>query len=128
MYKIIRLISKKLYNKKCPLLWKYIFIGWTWWKTKSYKNFKVLKFWRKGVQGEGLNFFYHLIIKKFNVFKVSNFRCRSHVQEIILPKNMFSCPLNFIWGFFGIFCIFNYRPKYWYTIMYECENSPLSHE
>jgi hypothetical protein len=62
----------------------------------------------------------------FNGFKMSNFRSRSHVQEIILPKNMFGCPLKLILGFFGIFCVFGY--KYSYTIMYQYENSPLSHE
>jgi hypothetical protein len=39
----------------------------------------------------------------FNGFKMFSFRCTSHVQEIILPKNVFGCPLKFILGFFGIF-------------------------
>jgi len=43
-------------------------------------------------------------------------------------KNMFGCPLKLILRFSGIFCIFGYKPKYSYTIMYECENSPPSHE
>jgi len=30
--------------------------------------------------------------------------------------------------YFGIFCVFSYKPKYSYTIMYEYENSPPSHE
>jgi hypothetical protein len=34
----------------------------------------------------------------FNGFKMSSLRCRSHVQEKILPKNMFGCPLKFIFG------------------------------
>jgi hypothetical protein len=29
---------------------------------------------------------------------------------------------------FGIFCISNIKPKYSYTIMYEFEKSPLTHE
>jgi hypothetical protein len=29
---------------------------------------------------------------------------------------------------FGIFCIFGIKLKYSYTIMYECEKSPLTHE
>jgi hypothetical protein len=52
-------------------------------------------------------------------------KCRSHVQEKILPKNMFGYPLKLI---FGIFCIFGYKQKYSYTIMYECENSSPPHE
>jgi hypothetical protein len=51
-----------------------------------------------------------------------------HVQKIILPKNMFSCPLKLILGFSGIFYVFGIKPKYSYTIMYECEKSPLTHE
>jgi hypothetical protein len=37
-----------------------MFLRWTWWKTKLYKNFKVFKFWRKGLEGKGNN---HLIKK-----------------------------------------------------------------
>jgi hypothetical protein len=29
---------------------------------------------------------------------------------------------------FGIFCISSIKQKYLYTIMYECEKSPLTHE
>jgi hypothetical protein len=50
------------------------------------------------------------------------------VQEIILPKNMFGCPLKFILGFSRIFFISSIKPKYSYTIMHECEKSPLTHE
>jgi hypothetical protein len=41
---------------------------------------------------------------------------------------MFDCPLKFILGFFGIFYIFSYKPKYQHTIMYACEKSPLLDE
>ncbi len=50
------------------------------------------------------------------------------MHEIILPKNMFSYPLKLILRFFGIFYIFGTKLKYSYTIMYECEKSPLTHE
>jgi hypothetical protein len=46
----------------------------------------------------------------------------------MLPKNMFGCPLELILKFSRIFRISSYKPKYSYTIIYECENSPLSHE
>jgi hypothetical protein len=39
---------------------------------------------------------------------------------------MFGCPLKLILEFFASFYIFRYKPKYLYTIMYECENSPPS--
>ncbi len=38
---------------------------------------------------------------------------------------MFSCPLKLILEIFRNFYVSNYKPKYSYTIMYECENSPL---
>ncbi len=59
---------------------------------------------------------------------MSSFRCNSHVKEIFLPKNMFGCPLKLILGFFRIFRIFGIKPKYSYTIIYECEKSPLTDE
>jgi hypothetical protein len=66
-----------------------------------------------------------IVFKGVTMFSL---RCRSHVQEKILPKNMFGCPLKFIFGIFRNFYLFNYKPKYSYTIMYECENSLAPHE
>jgi hypothetical protein len=38
----------------------------------------------------------------FNVFKMFSFKCKSHVQEIILSKNMLgTCPLKLMLGFWG---------------------------
>jgi hypothetical protein len=31
--------------------------------------------------------------------KCLGFRHKSYVEKIILPKNMFGCPLKLIWGF-----------------------------
>jgi len=45
-----------------------------------------------------------------------------------MPKNTFGCSLKLILGFFGIFCIYNIKLKYSYTIMYDCEKSSLTHE
>jgi len=63
----------------------------------------------------------------FNGFKMSSFRCKSHVKEINMQKNMFDYPLKLILRFFGIFFIFGIK-KNSYTIMYYCEKSPLTHE
>jgi len=41
---------------------------------------------------------------------------------------MFGCPLKLILGFSGISFIFGVKPKYSYTITYECEKSSLTHE
>jgi hypothetical protein len=111
-----------------PLLWKYMFIGWTWWKPNHTKIVRSQKNLRKGWKLK--DSFFKPFDKKimFNAFKMSSFRCKSHVKEIILPKYMFSYPLKLILGFFEIFCIFGIKPKYSYTIMYEYENSPLTHE
>jgi hypothetical protein len=45
-----------------------------------------------------------------------------------MPKNMFGCPLKFILKFYKILCVSGMKPKYSYTIMYECEKSPLTHD
>jgi hypothetical protein len=45
-----------------------------------------------------------------------------------MPKHMFGCPLKLILGFFDFFCISSIKLKYSYTIMYDCEKSPLTHE
>ncbi len=60
----------------------------------------------------------------FNGFKMSSFRCRSHVKKINMPKNMFGCPMKLILGFVRIFYIFGIKLKYSYTTMYDCEKSP----
>jgi len=64
----------------------------------------------------------------FNGFKMLSFRYKLHVKEINMPKNMFGCPLKLILRFFWISCIFDIKLKYSYTIMYDCEKSPLTHE
>jgi hypothetical protein len=66
--------------------------------------------------------------KMFNGLKMFDFRYKPHVQKIILPENMFSCPLKLILGFFGIFYVSNIKPKYSYIIMFEYEKSPLTRE
>ncbi len=45
-----------------------------------------------------------------------------------MPKNMFGRPLKLILGFYKNFCIFGIKLKYLYTIMYDCEQSPSTHE
>jgi len=84
------------------------------------KNSKSLTFEGKGCKERNLKKkpFDKKIV--FNGFKMSSLRCVSHVKEKILPKNIFGCPLKFI---FGNFCVFSYKPKYSYIIMYECELS-----
>ncbi len=54
-----------------------------------------------------------------------SFRCRSHVQEKILSKNMFNCPLKLIYGISRNFCIFYYKPKY---CMQLCINVKTHHQ
>jgi hypothetical protein len=44
----------------------------------------------------------------FNGFKMFSFRCRSHVKEMNMPKNMFGYPLKLILGFFA-FLALNYN-------------------
>jgi hypothetical protein len=41
---------------------------------------------------------------------------------------MFDYPLKLKMSFYGIFYVYGIKPKYSYTIMYECEKSPITHE
>jgi hypothetical protein len=91
---------------------------------QKFQSFEILK--EKGYK-ENDSFFYHLTKKMFNRFKISGLKCRSCIQEIILPKNMFGCPLKFTLGISRNFFISNYKSKYSCTILYECENSPTPH-
>jgi hypothetical protein len=47
------------------------------------------------------------------------------VKELNMPKNMFGCPLKFILGFLGFLAL---KIKYSYTIICDCEKSPLTHD
>jgi hypothetical protein len=88
--------------KTCPLHVHW----WTWWKTKSYKNFRLLKLWRKRLQGKRLIFLTISLKIVFNGFKMSSFRCKSHVLKINLPKNVWlSIETHF--GIFGDFLEFS---------------------
>jgi hypothetical protein len=85
-------------NIQCPF-WLLITCfdpRWTRWKTKSYKNFKVLNL-RKGYKAK--NSFFKPFGKKimFNGFKMFSFRYKSHAWLSIETH-------------FGIFCISNYKP------------------
>jgi hypothetical protein len=56
------------------------------------------------------------------------FRCRSHVHEILLLKKHVWSSIENNLRFSKSFYISSIKPKYSYTIMYECEKSPLTHE
>jgi hypothetical protein len=92
------------------------------------KNPKSWNF--EGKNSKENDLFFKPLNKKimFNGFKISSLRCRSHVWEISLPKNMFVYPLKFTLGISRKFWVSSYKPKYLYIIMYECENSPPPHE
>jgi hypothetical protein len=105
MHKVIQLISKILYKKNMSLSMT-CSLGELDEKPKSNKKFKVLKFWRKRLQGKGI--ILKIIWKKHYVqcvLEMFSFWCKSHVQEIILSKKMFGCPLKFIVGFFTFLAI-----------------------
>jgi hypothetical protein len=126
MYKVIQLISIFLYSKKHAPSMK-VHVHWmNLMKNQIIQKFQSLEILKKRATKKKTQY-----LKPFDkkiMFKMSSFTCKSHVQEIILSKNMFGCPLKFILRFFKTFCIYDCKPKYSHTIMYECENSPLSHE
>jgi hypothetical protein len=90
--KIIQQKHAPFYESKCSLdgLDK---------KPNHTKNSKFSNFEGKGYKAK--DSFFKPFDKKimFNGFKMSSFRCKSHVQKLILPKNMFGCPLKLILGF-----------------------------
>ncbi len=82
-------------------------------------HLKISKFWnfeRKGCMAK--NSFFKPFKKKiiFIGFKMSSFRCKSHVKEINMPRNMFGCSLKLILRFFGNFCIYGIKLNYSYMI------------
>ncbi len=98
-------------------------------KNQIIQNFQNLEiFERKGYNTKDL--FFKPFDKKimFKEFKMSNFRCKSLVKEINMPKNIFDYALKFILENFVIFCISSIKLKYSYTIMYDCEKPPLTYE
>ncbi len=98
---------------------------------KRLNHTKISKCWNFDEKGckENDSFFKSFDKKiMFNGFKMFNFRCKSHVQEIISPKNMFGYLLKLILRFFGISYFSSIKLKYAYTIMYDYEKSPLTNE
>jgi hypothetical protein len=90
----------------------------------SHTKIQSLEILEERVVMQRIQIFNHLTKTiMFDGFKTFSFKCKSHVQEIILPKNMFGYPLKLILKFYGIFYVYGYKPKYSYTLMYECENS-----
>jgi hypothetical protein len=75
-------------------------------KTKIIIKFQSLEILRERVMMKSIQFLTILQKNMFNRFKISSFKCKSHVQEIISQKNMFGCPLKFILGFF-VFLVIN---------------------
>jgi hypothetical protein len=69
---------------------------------QKFQNFEILK---ERVTRQRTHFLNHLIKKYVQWFKMSSFRCKSHVKEINMQKNMFGCPLKLILGFFGFLAL-----------------------
>jgi hypothetical protein len=123
---VIQLISKKLYNKNTPLFMK-VHVHWmNWMKNQIIQKCQSLEILKERDARQRIHFKNHLIEKLCSMgsecltLSVAH-RCKkSSCQK--------TCLVVSILGFCGILYVSNYKPKYWYRIMYECENSPLSHE
>jgi hypothetical protein len=73
-------------------------------KNQIIQKFQSLEILKERVVRQRICFLNYLVKTfMFNGFKICSFRCKSHVWEIILPKNMFGRPLKLILGFFEIF-------------------------
>jgi hypothetical protein len=92
-------------------------------KNQIIQKFQNLGILKERATRQKTHFKNHLIKKKmFNGFKMSSFRCRSHVHEIILLKNIFGCPLKFILVIFGNFCIYGIKLKYHTKLCMDVKN------
>ncbi len=81
-------------------------------KNQIIQKIQSLEILNEKAARQGTHFFNHLIKKiMFNGFKMSWFKCRSHMKEINMPKNMFGCTFKLILGFLRIFCIFGITLK-----------------
>jgi hypothetical protein len=128
MNKVIQLIWIFLYNKNMPLFMK---VHVHWMNLMKNQLYKLSKFWNFERKGYKENDSFFLPFNKkilFNRFKLSSLKCKSYVEEITLPKNMFGFPLKLTLRIFRNFYVSSYKPTYSYTVMYECENSPPPHE
>jgi hypothetical protein len=64
----------------------------------------------------------------FNGFKMSSFRCKSHVKEIIFAKKHFWLSIETQFHILNIFLPFLLLTKILIHIMYACEKSSSSYE
>ncbi len=123
MHKVIQLISIFLYNKNMSLSMKILVHWMNLMKNQIIQKFQNLGILKERATRQKTHFKNHLIKKKmFNGFKMSSFRCRSHVHEIILLKNIFGCPLKFILVIFGNFCIYGIKLKYHTKLCMDVKN------
>jgi hypothetical protein len=129
MHKVMQLIWIFLYNKDMPPSMK-IHIQWmNLMKNHIKQKIQSNLILEERVARQKTHFKNHLIKTFYSMRSKSfRFRCKSHVQLIILPENMFGYPLELILRFFRILCVFGIEPKYSHTIMYKCSKSPLTHE
>jgi hypothetical protein len=67
----------------------------------KFQSFEILK---ERVTRQRTHFLNHLTKKSCSMGS-KYVKCKSHVKEIILQKNMFGCPLKFILGFFAFLVI-----------------------
>ncbi len=79
------------------------------WNNQIIQNFQSLKILKERVVRQRIFLYNIWKIIMFNGFKMSSFRCRSHVQEIIFPRNMLVVQRNSFLDFFGIFCVYGYK-------------------
>ncbi len=121
-HKIIEFISNFLNKENMPPFMK-VHVHWmNLMKNQIIQKFQSFEILKEKVTKQKTRLKNHLTKNYVRWVQMSNFRCKSHVKEINMVKNMFGWPLKLILGFFGI------RLKYSYTIMYDCEKSPSTHE
>jgi len=125
MHKVIQLISNFLYNKNMPRFMK-VHVHWmNLMKNQIIQKCQSLEIFKERVARQRICFKNYLTKKLCSMdSKYLALGVGHYVGNNLAKKHVWlSIEIQF-----GNFYIFGYKPKYSYQIMYECENSPLSHE
>ncbi len=129
MHKVIQLISIFLYNKNMPPSMK-VHVHWmNVMKNQIIQKCQNLEILKERVAKQKTHFFNHLTKNYVQWAQYDQLQVQITCARNNLAKKHLWLLIETQFGTFsGIFCIFGYKPEYLYTIMYECENSLVSHE
>jgi hypothetical protein len=92
---------------------------------QKFKSFEILK---EKVGRKKAHFFNHWTKTLCSMSSKISALDAGHMQENNIVKKHVWLSIETHFGILWDLCVFIYKPKYSYAIMYECKNSPSSHE